>query len=161
MVNRRRGEVPLDLGGQRYTLCLTLGALAELEAALQAPDLAGLAERFAGGPAARRRLRGGDGGPRRRPGGGLRGGGSPPLRAAGGCEGALPRPADASPAELWPALPWDDLLALCLGRLGWGPAAFWAATPREIAGALAHGRGGRAAAPSRADLDRLIAAHPD
>ncbi|MGV7031965.1 gene transfer agent family protein [Methylobacterium symbioticum] len=49
MANRRRGEVPLDLGGQRYTLCLTLGALAELEDALRAPDLAGLAERFAAG----------------------------------------------------------------------------------------------------------------
>jgi hypothetical protein len=49
MANRRRGEVPLDLGGQRYTLCLTLGALAELEDALLAPDLAGLAERFAAG----------------------------------------------------------------------------------------------------------------
>ncbi|TXM55641.1 GTA-gp10 family protein, partial [Methylobacterium sp. WL120] len=40
MANRRRGEVPLDLGGTRYTLCLTLGALAELEDALQAGDLA-------------------------------------------------------------------------------------------------------------------------
>lgn len=49
MANRRRGEVPLDLGGQRYTLCLTLGALAELEDALRAGDLAGLAERFAAG----------------------------------------------------------------------------------------------------------------
>ena len=48
MANRIRGEVPLVLGGQRYTLCLTLGALAELEDALQAGDLAGLAERFAG-----------------------------------------------------------------------------------------------------------------
>ena len=49
MANRRRGEVPLQLGTERYTLCLTLGALAELESALQAPDLAGLAERFAAG----------------------------------------------------------------------------------------------------------------
>ncbi len=31
------------------TLCLTLGALAELEAKLQAPDLVGLSERFASG----------------------------------------------------------------------------------------------------------------
>lgn len=74
------------------------------------------------------------------------------MSAAGGSEGALPR-SSAS----WPALPWDDLLALCLGRLLWPPAAFWAATPREVAGAL-----GRRAAPlSRADLARLIAAHPD
>ena len=56
MVNRRRGEVPLDLGGARYTLCLTLGALAELEDALQAGDLAGLAERFAAGRLAARDL---------------------------------------------------------------------------------------------------------
>lgn len=56
MVNRRRGEVPLDLGGSRYTLCLTLGALAELEDALQAGDLAGLAERFADGRLAARDL---------------------------------------------------------------------------------------------------------
>lgn len=49
MVNRIRGEVPLELGGRRYTLCLTLGALAELEDALRAGDLAGLAERFGGG----------------------------------------------------------------------------------------------------------------
>nr|WP_142583912.1 phage tail assembly chaperone [uncultured Methylobacterium sp.] len=54
-------------------------------------------------------------------------------------------------------MPWDDLLALCLGRLRWPPATFWAATPREVAAAL-----GRAPAPmSRAELDRLIAAHPD
>ncbi len=46
MANRRRGEVPLDLGGRRYTLCLTLGALADLEDSLRAGDLAGLAERL-------------------------------------------------------------------------------------------------------------------
>ena len=56
MANRRRGEVPLDLGGTRYTLCFTLGALAELESALGARDLAGLAERFAGGSLATRDL---------------------------------------------------------------------------------------------------------
>jgi hypothetical protein len=49
MPNRRRGEVALDLGGRRYTLCLTLGALAELEDAFQVADLAALGERFAGG----------------------------------------------------------------------------------------------------------------
>jgi hypothetical protein len=49
MANRRRGEVPLTLGGRGYTLCLTLGALAELEEALKAGDLVGLAERFATG----------------------------------------------------------------------------------------------------------------
>ncbi|MFD0934127.1 GTA-gp10 family protein, partial [Methylobacterium trifolii] len=54
MANRRRGEVPLDLGGERYTLCLTLGALAELEDALRAGDLAGLADRFSDGRLAAR-----------------------------------------------------------------------------------------------------------
>lgn len=56
MANRIRGEVPLELGGQRYTFCLTLGALAELEDALRAGDLAGLAERFGDGKLATRDL---------------------------------------------------------------------------------------------------------
>jgi hypothetical protein len=49
MANRRRGEVPLVFGGERYTLCLTLGALAELEDAFQAGDVTGLAGRFSAG----------------------------------------------------------------------------------------------------------------
>jgi hypothetical protein len=49
MANRIRGAVPLDLGGRRYTLCLTLGALAELEDLLGAGDLTGLAARFSAG----------------------------------------------------------------------------------------------------------------
>lgn len=49
MANRRRGEVPLTLGGTRYTLCLTLGALADLEDSLRADDLAGLGQRLAAG----------------------------------------------------------------------------------------------------------------
>lgn len=49
MVNRHRGEVEAELGGRRYTLCLTLGALAELEAAFAADDLGALAARFAQG----------------------------------------------------------------------------------------------------------------
>ncbi|PSJ50115.1 gene transfer agent family protein [Kumtagia ephedrae] len=48
-VNRRRGEVAADLDGQSYRLCLTLGALAELEAAYAADDLGALVERFATG----------------------------------------------------------------------------------------------------------------
>ncbi|KQP61684.1 hypothetical protein ASG40_04140 [Methylobacterium sp. Leaf399] len=56
MANRRRGEVPLVIADTRYTLCLTLGALADLEDALQAGDLAGLADRFAGGRLASRDL---------------------------------------------------------------------------------------------------------
>jgi hypothetical protein len=49
MANAQRGEVDALIGGERLVLCLTLGALAELEARLQASDLVGLAERFAGG----------------------------------------------------------------------------------------------------------------
>lgn len=56
MANRRRGEVDLDLAGTRYTLCLTLGALAELEDTLGAGDLAGLATRFSDGRLAGRDL---------------------------------------------------------------------------------------------------------
>ncbi len=51
-------------------------------------------------------------------------------------------------------------MALCLGRLGWTPAALWRATPREVAAAAAPLRP-RIPAATRADLDRLIAAHPD
>ena len=49
MANRRRGEVALQLGDTRYTLCLTLGALAELEDAFGVQDLMALAERFGTG----------------------------------------------------------------------------------------------------------------
>lgn len=44
--NRRRGEIEAELGGAHYILCLTLGALAELESAFGAQDLVALAERF-------------------------------------------------------------------------------------------------------------------
>jgi hypothetical protein len=49
MPNRRRGEVALQLGDTRYTLCLTLGALAELEDAFGVRDLMALTERFGTG----------------------------------------------------------------------------------------------------------------
>lgn len=49
MANRHRGEIEAELGGKRRTLCLTLGALAELEAAFGADDLSALAERFGSG----------------------------------------------------------------------------------------------------------------
>ena len=49
MPNRRRGEVALQLGETRYILCLTLGALAELEDAFGVQDLNALAERFGTG----------------------------------------------------------------------------------------------------------------
>ncbi|MXQ13841.1 gene transfer agent family protein [Microvirga makkahensis] len=49
MANKRRGEVALRLGERRYTLCLTLGALAELEEVFGVEDLVALAERFGTG----------------------------------------------------------------------------------------------------------------
>lgn len=47
--NRRRGEIEAVLDGERRVLCLTLGALAELETAFAVDSLAGLAERFSSG----------------------------------------------------------------------------------------------------------------
>ena len=49
MVNRHRGEIEAVLGGQSYRLCLTLGALAELEDAFGADDMLALAQRFEAG----------------------------------------------------------------------------------------------------------------
>lgn len=48
-VNRRRGEVAAILDGRERRLCLTLGALAELESAFAAADLNALVERFSAG----------------------------------------------------------------------------------------------------------------
>jgi uncharacterized phage protein (TIGR02216 family) len=61
-----------------------------------------------------------------------------------------------APASVFP---WDDGLALGLGALGWTPATFWAATPREFAAALGRRRGPEPL--SRAAFERLLAAHPD
>lgn len=46
MANTKRGEIDAQLDGETYTLCLTLGALAELESGLGVHDLVALAERF-------------------------------------------------------------------------------------------------------------------
>jgi Phage tail tube protein, GTA-gp10 len=56
MANPQRGEIAAVLDGEAKVLCLTLGALAELEARLQAGDLVGLAERFASGRVSARDL---------------------------------------------------------------------------------------------------------
>ena len=47
MVNRARGEVPLLIEGEPHRLCLTLGALAEIEAGLGLADLNALDARLA------------------------------------------------------------------------------------------------------------------
>ena len=49
MANLHRGEIEAELGGTLRTLVLTLGALAELEAAFGADDMVALAERFGAG----------------------------------------------------------------------------------------------------------------
>ncbi|KQT54914.1 transfer Agent [Aureimonas sp. Leaf454] len=48
-VNRRRGEVGAIIDGRERVLCLTLGALAELEDAFAAEDVGALMRRFGSG----------------------------------------------------------------------------------------------------------------
>lgn len=49
MANPHAGEVALVIDGERHVLKLTLGALAEMEAALETGDLIALIERFEAG----------------------------------------------------------------------------------------------------------------
>jgi hypothetical protein len=49
MPNLHRGEIEAEIGGVKRRLVLTLGALAELEAAFGVEDLTALAERFGSG----------------------------------------------------------------------------------------------------------------
>jgi hypothetical protein len=56
MANRYRGEIEAEIGGARRTLVLTLGALAELEAAFGAGDLVALVERLGNGKLSARDL---------------------------------------------------------------------------------------------------------
>ena len=49
MANKYRGEIDANLDGTGYVLCLTLGALAELESAFGSDDMLALASRFSGG----------------------------------------------------------------------------------------------------------------
>ena len=46
MANYRRGEIEVEIDGQNHVLCLTLGALAELEQRLKAENLVELGARF-------------------------------------------------------------------------------------------------------------------
>ncbi len=69
MANRHRGEIEAMLDGKLYRMCLTLGALAELEDAFGADDMVALARRFEEG-----RMRSRDA--MKIIGAGLRGGGS-------------------------------------------------------------------------------------
>ena len=47
--NRQRGEIEAEIDGERRILCMTLGALAELETAFGVDNIAALAGRFEGG----------------------------------------------------------------------------------------------------------------
>jgi hypothetical protein len=67
--NPRRGEIAASIDGERRVLCLTLGALAELEATFGADDLSKLVDRFATGGLSARDIM-------RVVGAGLRGGGN-------------------------------------------------------------------------------------
>jgi len=49
MANRHRGEIEAKLDGVAHTLCLTLGALAELESAFGQGDMVSLATKFESG----------------------------------------------------------------------------------------------------------------
>ena len=49
MVNAVRGEIAAELDGKTWTLCLTLGALANLESALEVDDLSMLTNKFSSG----------------------------------------------------------------------------------------------------------------
>jgi hypothetical protein len=89
MPNHHRGEIAAELDGRSHVLCLTLGALAELEAAFGAEDLLALAARFETGRLSARDAI-------RILGAGLRGGGSAmsddevaALSAPGGLTGHL------------------------------------------------------------------------
>lgn len=56
MANRHRGELAATIDGREWTLCLTLGALAELEAEFGAADLTDLFERLGSARLAARQL---------------------------------------------------------------------------------------------------------
>ncbi len=57
MANKHRGEIDAELDGKSFRLCLTLGALADLETAFGATDLLDLASRFEKGRIAAREVR--------------------------------------------------------------------------------------------------------
>lgn len=48
MINKHRGEISVNLDDKDWTLCLTLGALAQLENHFKVDDLASLAEKLSG-----------------------------------------------------------------------------------------------------------------
>ncbi|WP_293853197.1 rcc01693 family protein [uncultured Alsobacter sp.] len=75
---------------------------------------------------------------------------SPAGRRPARGEGTLSRP-----------FPWAEALAFGLGVLRWPPAAFWSATPRELAAAAGRRGGPGGEPPDRAVLGELLARFPD
>ncbi|MDJ0931829.1 gene transfer agent family protein [Breoghania sp.] len=128
MVNRHRGEIEAMLDGRRWTLCLTLGALAELGDAFSVADMGALAERFAEGRLLARDAV-------RFIGAGLRGAGNmvenehvERMMAAGGAPGFAAIVGDLLKAtfgggqDLRPfrriePFPWDEVMYFCLAHL--------------------------------------------
>ena len=108
MANAHRGEIAAELGGKPYMLCLTLGALAELESAFAAQSLSGLATKFEGDKLSARDLI-------RIIGCGLRGAGhalsddeAASLTVAGGLQGYVRIAADLISATFGTTVPAKD-----------------------------------------------------
>jgi Phage tail tube protein, GTA-gp10 len=105
MANSHRGEIEAILDGRPHRLCLTLGALAELETAFGDADMLALADRFSTG-----RLKATDAA--RLIGAGLRGGGHPlsdeivtTMTAVGGASGFVDIVARLLAATFGPTMP--------------------------------------------------------
>lgn len=59
------------------------------------------------------------------------------------------------------AFPWEAAMQFGFGVLRLHPKQFWAMTPRELSAAFDARQPAHSAAPTRADLQKLIAAFPD
>ncbi len=182
MVNRHRGEIEAVLDGKSYRLCLTLGALAELEHAFGEDDMLAVAERFEQGRIAAKDAI-------RIIGAGLRGAGydfddgcgvdaergrRSRLRRHRGAaasrhlhhrRGGESRPfggAGGAGVRSEP-FPWAAAMEAGLGTLRLAPPVFWAMTPRELDAALrgAFGVADREAPMRRDELVTLMATYPD
>ena len=106
--NRRRGEISAELDGKQVRLCLTLGALAELETAYAADDLGMLVERFSSGRFSALDMI-------RIIGAGLRGAGAEmtdenvgKMQSSGGAAGFAAIVADLLSTTFWRATPMDE-----------------------------------------------------
>ena len=49
MANKRRGEIEFETGGNTYIMCMTLGAMAEIEEVFELESISDLGDAFAGG----------------------------------------------------------------------------------------------------------------